>query len=160
MNHNYIFVRCLQSRSPQSHQLRQLLRNKRLLAEVAQVSGESTRRDINQNSFVLRGKLDVRKDNLYEGILGAVEHYVDAAAADSICGVRFLSANLVQVKCLDINQCQRIIRRRLAFSSMDNTPHDSAAVRRVLQARLFVDNYCTHRNSCESGPACGRCSRS
>jgi hypothetical protein len=144
MIYNSAFVRCAQSRSKRSQELlRPLLQNKRLLAEVVHISDECSRQKINQTSFVLRGRLDVREGDLFEGIMGAVAHYVDKVAADSICQVRFLATNIVQVQCMDADQCWRITNQRLAFSSVVKTPHPSAAVRRVLHARLFVDDYCT-----------------
>jgi hypothetical protein len=51
--------------------------------------------------------------------------------------------NLVQVQCDSFHQCEQIISRRKAFSRVDPTPHQSAAVQRLLRNKLYVDNYCT-----------------
>ena len=107
------------------------------------LTNECTQRVLNETSLVLRGDIRVPLDDLYDTICGIVQHVVDHDAAVSISGVRYLAGNLVQVRCDDTKQCQRIISRRMAFSSVDTTPHQSATVRRLLRTRLYVDNYCT-----------------
>jgi hypothetical protein len=142
-----IFLRCLTSRKNKSQQLDQVLQNPEIQAEIEELARECTRRTINTNSFVLRGDLAVPPaEELYTAICGLVEHVVDDVAAESIIRVRYLrrrDTNLVQVQCDSSDQCQRITSRRKAFSRVDPTPHQSAAVQRLLRTKLYVDNYCT-----------------
>jgi hypothetical protein len=143
MNRNSTFLRCFQSHAKSSPLLHALLPDGPLLAELEKVVHEHHRRENNHSSFVLRGKIDEQDEDLFTTIRSTVQHVVGHDAADSICGVRFLTTDLVQVKCINRHQCQRITRRRLAFSSIDTTPHPSAEVRRVLRTKLYVDSYCT-----------------
>ena len=135
--------RCFKSRATRSHLLSPLLQNTELLAEFSEVAQEYAQREINKTSFVLRGDFNGLKD-LHAAVVGVVNHVVDDEAADSIVAVRYLGAgSLVHVKCSDMYQCQRITQHRLAFSSIDHTPHQSATVQRVLRTKLYVDAYCT-----------------
>ena len=143
MLHTAAFQRCLKSHSKRSPVLRPLLQDTRVLAELAAVSREFCRRETNQSSFVLCGKLHVRSKHLLRAVRGAIQQFVDDEAACSIYEVRRLAANIILVKCASRDQRMRITNCRRAFSSAFRSSWGSADVQRVFQARLFVDDYCT-----------------
>ena len=143
MNNNSPFLRFFNSHAKSSQLLRTLLPNDPLLVELEKVTQEYHRRQNNHSSFVLRGNIGAIDEDLPTAIREKVRHVVGNGAADSICGIRYMAANLVQVKCTNVYQCQQITRRRLAFSSIDNKPHPSQVVQRVLHTKLYVDTYCT-----------------
>jgi hypothetical protein len=140
---NHTFAQCLQSYSSRLPQIEQLLQNDEMMAVLGNVVDECTEQVINQNSFVLRGVVGVRSEDLCTAIRGLVQHLVDDVAAQSISEVREFALHRVQVKCNSSHQCKRIMQRRLAFSSTNHPRHQSAAVQQLLSINLYVDNYCT-----------------
>ena len=140
---NQNFLQCLQSYSSRSPQVEQLLRNAELLGVLSDVTHECTQQAINQSSFLLRGVVGIRSGDLYTAIRGLVQHLVDDAAAESISEVRQFAARHVKVQCNSSYQCNRIMQRRMAFSSTDHPLHESAGVQQLLSINLYVDNYCT-----------------
>ena len=131
-----MFIRCFRWRARKSTLLSPLLQNNRLMGDLAEVVHEYTQRVVNQNSFVLRGEFGERLVDVYPAICNTVQLLVDADAADSISRVRYLNDNVIQVMCDSTEQCQRITSQRLAFSSIDTTPHPSAAVQRLSRTKM------------------------
>jgi hypothetical protein len=139
-------LRCLKSLSKRSPPLEQLLHNEGLLDELNEAAYELHRRENNNSSFVLRGKLEVHNKDLHRAIRAAVEHLVDDDAASSIYDVVRLTADLVLVKCDSTHQrCSSESPATGRPSAASILRHTALhwCVRCWLLTKLYVDDYCT-----------------